>query len=129
MGKIDGQEVPFLVDTGATLLLINFKPKDEKSLNTVVVHRVIGRGERALTQPLLLTTGGKGVWGRFVISTDSPSCLPGRVLLQALGTQNYLHPEEVKLVILGSCVLAEAQKLKIGRVQVPQGLETVPQSL
>lgn len=38
VGKIEAKEIPFLVDTGATILLLNFKTKDKFHIgqNTVI---------------------------------------------------------------------------------------------
>ena len=87
VGKIEDKEIPFLVNTGATVSLLNFKAKVQLSTDTVdrvgdrdIVDRVqgvTGKKEQLLSQPLLLWRGGQGVWGRFVITEDSLMCLLG----------------------------------------------------
>uniref|UniRef100_A0A8B9P6H8 ribonuclease H n=1 Tax=Apteryx owenii TaxID=8824 RepID=A0A8B9P6H8_APTOW len=129
MANIEGQEIPFSVDTGATLSLLNFEPKGCKSSGKITIQGVMGKGERMLTKALLLTIGGKGVWGRFIISMDSPFCLLGRDLLQALDTRICLQPEGMKLILMGSCVLAETPEPESTNLQIPAGLESVPGKL
>ena len=129
MANIEGLEVPFLVDTGATLSLLNFEPKGCKSPDKIVMRGVMGKGERMLSKPLLLTFGGKRVWGRSIISTDSPSCLLGRDLLQASDTHICLQPAGIKFIIMGSRVLAKTPEAESTNLQIPTSLESVPKKL
>ena len=45
MANIEGLEVPFLVDTGATLSLLNFEPKGCKASDKIMMRGVMGKGE------------------------------------------------------------------------------------
>ena len=45
MANIEDLEVPFLVDTGATLSLLNFEPKGCKASDKIMMRGVMGKGE------------------------------------------------------------------------------------
>lgn len=126
IGKIEGKEVEVLVDTGATLAHLNFVPRGSVSQDKVLIQGVTGKGEHVLSKPLLLTTGNKGVWGRFVIAEESPACLLGRDLLQTPDVQLHLSPRGTDLIIAGVCVLSEVQDPDL---EIPKTLEAVPTEL
>lgn len=74
IAEVDGLEVTFLVDTGATLSLLNFD-LPEKSLETVTIKGVLGVEEKYLSKPLPVTLSGRMTWAQFVISPTSPISL------------------------------------------------------
>lgn len=123
-GKIEGKEVQFLVDTGATHSLLNFVPKGSVSQDEVSIQGVVGKEEQVLSKPLLLSIGNKGVWGRFVIAEESPACLLGRALLQTLDV--HLSPRCTDLINAGVRVISEVQDPDL---EIPKTLEAVPREL
>lgn len=126
IGKIGNKEIEFLVNTGVTLSLLNFIPKDSMSQDRVTIQGATRKGEHALSKPLLLLIGNKGIWGRFVIAEESPACLLGRDLLQALDVQLHLSPRGTDLIIAGLCVVSDAGESEL---KIPEELKDVPQEL
>lgn len=76
MGKIEDKDVSFTVDTGATIPLLNFKPKRQLSTDRALIQGVMGKKkkEQLLSQPALLWPG---VCGGFVIAEEASMCLLG----------------------------------------------------
>lgn len=48
------------------------------------------------------------IWEQFVLAGDSPQCLLGRGLLQALDIELHLSPEEMDLIIMGMSVITRS---------------------
>ena len=45
VASLEGLEVPYLVDTGATLSLLSFEPKGCKSSDEIIVQGEMGKGK------------------------------------------------------------------------------------
>ncbi|PKU34508.1 hypothetical protein llap_15187 [Limosa lapponica baueri] len=114
-GKMEGREFEFLVDTGATLSLLNFTLKESRTTHKIVIDGVTGQKEQNLSKSFLVTTGNKSIWGRFVLVEDLPACLFGRDLLQVLDVELRLSPEGIDLIIMGISVISRCSnnELKI----------------
>lgn len=93
--EVNAIHVNFLVDTGATLSPLNFEVP-QISNDVVKIRRVLGEERKYLSTPLPVVLNEKLVWGKFVISPDSPVSLFGRELLQEFGTLISLTPTGIQ---------------------------------
>lgn len=51
IGKVEGCETEFLLDTGATLSLLNFTPRGSRTKDRILIHRVMGQKEQNVSKP------------------------------------------------------------------------------
>lgn len=72
--KVNENFVTFLVDTGATWQYFGIL---QVSNETVITLGVVGEKAKYLSTPLPMVLNNKLVWGRFVISPNSPLSLLG----------------------------------------------------
>ena len=126
IAEVDGLEVTFLVDTGATLSLLNFD-LPEKSLETVTIKGVLGVEEKYLSKPLPVTLSGRMTWAQFVISPTSPISLLGRDVLRELGTKLDLNSKGMKLYFLGNVLAVEREQKQ--KIEIPDDLKDIPSGL
>ena len=55
IGKVDGREVEFLVETGATVSLLNFTLRGSQTTHRILIHGVTAQRKQNLSKPLLVT--------------------------------------------------------------------------
>uniref|UniRef100_A0A663FFP7 ribonuclease H n=1 Tax=Aquila chrysaetos chrysaetos TaxID=223781 RepID=A0A663FFP7_AQUCH len=115
--KVNSILVTFLVDTGATLSLLNFEIP-QMSNEAVIIRGVVVEEIKYLSTPLPVILNGKLVWGRFVISPDSPE----------FGTFISLAPTGIRLIVMGSEVI-QLKEQKHSDSKIPPKLAGVPREL
>lgn len=128
--KVNGSFVTFLADTGATLSLLNFQIS-QVSDEALIIRGVgvVGEAMKWLSTPLALVLNSKSVWGRLVISPNSPFSLLGRDLFQEFGTCISLDPTGIRLIIIGSEIVQIKEETQIISDKVPLQLAAVPKEL
>lgn len=89
------EELPFLVDTGATFSTINVQPPQDKlSSATVDVVGFSGLGQKLpLTKPLPTRLGRQALLHPYLVSVNVPVNLLGRDLLIKLGATILCSPD------------------------------------
>ena len=115
-----------MVDTGATLSLLNSTPRESTTKDRILTHGVTAQREQNLSKALLVTIGNKSIWERFILVEDSLACLLGRDLLQSLDTELRLSPEGTDLIIMGMTVITESPN---NELKIPEVLKSVPTKL
>ena len=109
--KVNGTLVNFLVDTGATISLLNFFVP-QLSRENIKVDGVVGGKELRLSLPLPVVLGGKMAWGKFVVSPETPVSLLGRDLLQEFVSCISLTPTGIQLIVIGMSLIKIPENIK-----------------
>ncbi|XP_064929372.1 protein NYNRIN-like isoform X1 [Columba livia] len=127
LADVNGKSVSFLVDTGATLSLLNFDVP-QTSQEMIAIKGVTGSVlNHALSKPLPVTLGDKVTWARFIVAPGAPTSLLGQDLLQEFGTQLTYGKGKAKLIFIGSVFTLDHTPKK--EVAIPWELRNVPSGL